>query len=303
MIQKNNKKEIFLYFLISSILCGLITFPAWNFDEDLKHLTAFLFVVAMWTPGVSAIAIFWYTKKQHQQTFRDFFHIRIGENWIPHYIFHIFFWPIAALSTPFIGHLFGVFDLDMTFAGFAKIIQDMAASKGVSDPLKGIPIETIVLLQIATSFTGFFVNIPFAIGEELGWRGFLLPKLKPLGFWKANIVCGVMWGLWHTPLILLGHNYPNHEVQGIFLMVLFCIILGTLLNVSVWKSRSIWPAVFAHGAINGSAGVIVLFQSVDYQIDTRLAGMTGFTGWILPLIVIIILYIMNQFPKEESSPL
>ena len=301
MLQKNTTKEILIYFLLSFFLCGLVTAPAWNFDDDLKHITAFLFVIAMWTPGVSAIALFLFTKKQHQQKFRDFFHIRIGENWMPHYIFHIFFWPFAALSTPFIGHLFGFFELDMTFGGFAKIIQDMADTKGVSVSFDEVPIKTIVVMQIMTSFTGFFVNIPFAIGEELGWRGFLLPRLKPLGFWKANIICGVMWGLWHTPLILLGHNYPNHEIQGIFLMVLFCIILGTLLNVSVWKSNSIWPAVFGHGAINGSAGVIVLFQSVDYQIDTRLVGMTGITGWILPVIAIVILYVMNQYPKKEST--
>jgi uncharacterized protein len=296
-----DKKEVVIFIILATLLCSLITAPAWGFEEDMKHMTAFLFVLAMWTPGLSAICLFLFTRKQHQKDFQSFFHIKLGEKWIPHYAFHIFFWPLVALSTPFLADFFGVFELDFTFGGFAKIIQDTALSKGVPDPLKEIQVETIVMLQIMTSFTGFLVNIPFVIGEELGWRGYLLPKLKPLGFWKANIILGVIWGLWHIPLILLGHNYPNHEIQGIFLMVLFCIIIGTLLNFSVWKSKSIWPAVFGHGAINASAGVIVLFQPPDYQIDTRLAGLTGITGWIIPLLAIAILYRMNLYPKKDST--
>jgi len=43
----------------------------------------------------------------------------------------------------------------------------------------------------------------FTFGEEFGWRGYLLPRLAPLGGISAAIITGVIWGLWHTPVIVL----------------------------------------------------------------------------------------------------
>ena len=300
MTQKD-KQDIFIFIGLSFLLCWLVTAPAWNFEEDMKRMTAFLFVIAMWTPGLSALILYLIRNRNPETNFRSFFHIKLGEKWIPHYLFHILFWPLAALATPFVGSFLGLFELDLTFSGFTQILQDMAIQHGAPDPIKQFPIETIVRLQIISTFTAFFVNIPFAIGEELGWRGYILPKLKPLGFWRANVILGIIWGLWHTPIILLGHNYPETPIQGLFLMVLFCCIIGTLFNWSVWHSKSIWPAIFGHGAINGSASVIILFQPPNYQLDPRWVGMTGITGWIIPLLVIGIIYMTKQYPEENKE--
>ncbi len=298
-MEQKDVKEICVFVILSIGLCSLISAPVWYLEGDLKRAAGLFFMLAMWTPGLSAITIYFFTKKQHHQKFKTFFQITLGKKWVTHYIFHIFLWPLIALVSPFVGSLFGVFELDITCKGFEKMILEISKSRGDTNPFADISLETIVALQIAGSFTGALVNIPFAIGEELGWRGYLLPKLQPLGFWKANLILGGIWGIWHTPLILLGHNYPDHPVQGIAFMVIFCLILGTLLNWSVWKSKSIWPAVFGHGAINGSAATIILFQASEHQFDPRWAGVTGITGWICPLLIILIMYIMNLFPKEE----
>jgi membrane protease YdiL (CAAX protease family) len=63
------------------------------------------------------------------------------------------------------------------------------------------------------------VNGLFAFGEELGWRGYLLPKLMPLGKWKAYVLVGIIWGLWHGPLVLAGFNYPAFPVLGVLGMI------------------------------------------------------------------------------------
>ena len=42
---------------------------------------------------------------------------------------------------------------------------------------------------------------PLAFGEEWGWRGYLLPHLLPLGQWPAFLIGGVIWGLWHIPVV------------------------------------------------------------------------------------------------------
>ncbi|HVO76913.1 MAG TPA: CPBP family intramembrane glutamic endopeptidase, partial [Candidatus Bathyarchaeia archaeon] len=57
-------------------------------------------------------------------------------------------------------------------------------------------------LFLATLVLAPFVNALFGFGEELGWRGYLLPKLMVLGKWKAYVLLGIVWSLWHLPLIL-----------------------------------------------------------------------------------------------------
>ena len=75
---------------------------------------------------------------------------------------------------------------------------------------------------------GATVNAVAAFGEEAGWRGLLLHELRGLGFWPASAVIGVIWGLWHAPLILHGHNYPQHPVLGVLMMTLVTLLLSPL---------------------------------------------------------------------------
>ena len=100
-------------------------------------------------------------------------------------------------------------ELDLSFPAFK---QAMAAAPGGS----ALPTGLIVAIQIAISFTlGPLINTLFALGEELGWRGFLLPSLLPLGQWRAILMSGLIWGVWHAPAILQGHNYPSQPVLGV----------------------------------------------------------------------------------------
>ncbi len=78
-----------------------------------------------------------------------------------------------------------------------------------------LPIGVLVLLQLLALPMAAFINLVPALGEELGWRGWLLPKLMPLGAIPAILTSGVIWGLWHTPLILLGYNYPGFSAGSV----------------------------------------------------------------------------------------
>ena len=93
------------------------------------------------------------------------------------------------------------------------------------------------------------------LGEELGWRGYLYPVLCA---WmprrQAMLVSGVVWGVWHAPLLIMGWDYgtsyPGYPVCGIAVMTLCTVCLGAFQCWLVDRAGSIWPAVLAHGAVN-----------------------------------------------------
>ena len=122
------------------------------------------------------------------------------------------------------------------------------------------------------------------LGEEFGWRAYLLPKLMPLGGRKAMVLMGIIWGLWHAPLIAMGHNYgtdyPGAPWSGILATVWIMFILGTFLGWAALRARSVWPAVIGHGAFNGIAGIYVFFTqgSPNLLLGPSMAGIIGSLG-------------------------
>jgi membrane protease YdiL (CAAX protease family) len=156
--------------------------------------------------------------------------------------------------------LFGIAKLDLNFT---MIRESMASAPGGNS----IPSEVVVAIQVLIAFTlAPFINILFALGEELGWRGFLLPHLMPLGQWKAILFSGIIWGVWHIPAIAQGLNYPGYPIPGIFMMIVFCVLLGTILSWLYLNTRSPWVAALAHGSVNAVAGLPVLFLKPGFNM-------------------------------------
>lgn len=105
------------------------------------------------------------------------------------------------------------------------------------------------------------VNSLFAVGEEAGWRGFLYPQLKAkFGRKKGWLIGGVIWGIWHWPVIWLigyeyGTDYVGFPIVGMLIFCVFTTAAGILCDWLYEKSGSIWiPSIF-HGAINAAATV------------------------------------------------
>ncbi|NTU83064.1 MAG: CPBP family intramembrane metalloprotease [Chloroflexales bacterium] len=126
--------------------------------------------------------------------------------------------------------------------------------------------------------TGLMISSGFALGEEIGFRGYLLPLLMPLGPTRALLLSGLLHALWHFPLMLLTSFYP---IRGSWLIV-GPLILLTLTTAGVFygflqlKSRSVWPATLAHGAINTYFNWFALFTVTSAPLALEyLAGETG----------------------------
>lgn len=130
---------------------------------------------------------------------------------------------------------------------------------------------------------GITINAVAGFGEELGWRGFMVREYKDLKFWNAALRIGFIWGIWHAPIILMGHNYPQHPMIGVGMMVVWCMLLSPLFLYIRIRTHSVIGAAIMHGTLNASAGIPLMFIAGGNDLT---AGATGFTGMIALLIII-----------------
>lgn len=116
--------------------------------------------------------------------------------------------------------------------------------------------DTGVLQGLAVSATvGFLAASVFGFGEELGWRGFLVPELaKITSFTKVAVIGGVIWASWHWPLILFAAEVTDFDkAPAWFTLPVFSLTIIAAGTVMAWltpRTRSIWPAVILHGSQN-----------------------------------------------------
>ncbi|MGN1411201.1 MAG: type II CAAX prenyl endopeptidase Rce1 family protein [Oscillospiraceae bacterium] len=110
-------------------------------------------------------------------------------------------------------------------------------------------------------------------GEEFGWRGYLYPKLEELfGTGKTIVIGGIIWGLWHTPELLQGHNFgkdlPLFPISNIILMCIDCIFIGAFLTYLTKKTNSIYPACIAHSLNNNFVNIMPNFFISEEDFNT-----------------------------------
>jgi hypothetical protein len=149
--------------------------------------------------------------------------------------------------------------------------------------MSGAPPPGLLLagLLFISLFLSPFGNSLVAFGEEWGWRGYLLPRLLPLGKWKAYLLLGAIWGLWHAPLILVGFNYPGYPVLGIVLMMLLTTALGIYMNELTLRNQSAVLAGWIHGVFNSQAYGI--WRVLFLNMNPIFGGITGLTGIVVLL--------------------
>ncbi|MGO2616755.1 MAG: lysostaphin resistance A-like protein [Brevibacterium aurantiacum] len=195
-----------------------------------------------------------------------------------------------------LGAAFGWMQVDLL--GLSGLKAQLAQLPGLED----IPVVVAVIGYLGLMVLGSVLNVLVAFGEEVGWRGWLLTSLRPLGTWPALIIVGVIWGLWHAPLILLGYNFARPDITGLAFMVGGCIMLGILFGWLRLRTGSVWPAVAAHAALNGSAGMLLgLFIDGSAEApDMALVSFLGVSGWIVSAIVIAVLVVTGQFRKQPE---
>ena len=173
---------------------------------------------------------------------------------------------------------------------------------------QALPPSAFVLLQAvaALSYAPFLNTIP-SVGEEAGWRGLMLPRLKELfGRVRGLLLGGVIWGAWHWPLMLIaGYEYGLHywgaPVLGMLLFCLFTTAMGILLDALYVKTGSLWAPALAHGAVNACSGLPLLLLDPAYT-DRLTVGpaMIGVIGG-LPLLLLALFVLLKKAPASAEK--
>ena len=193
---------------------------------------------------------------------------------------------------------------DMFKISFEGILSQLPAEISQTFDPSVLSPEFLFVEMIVLSLTALPVSqlIP-SLGEESGWRGVMYPFLKEhLGVTFGRIVGGILWGVWHWPLILIGsyfygNEYPGYPILGPVMICVALTVFGIFIDYLYEKSGSILVASLAHGAMNAAAMPLVLIPAVG---SNQILGPSAFS--LIPVIpVLIIGVIITVFSRKQSK--
>lgn len=280
---------IALTFLVNWLMLGLfLTFgEGWNSAATPVVLVAYMFVPML-------IAILVQKLVKHEGVIKP---LQVSFKLNRWFLVAWLLPPLLAIGAMGVSLLFPGVQYSPDMAGVFDIFgQNLSPEQAAQmrAQLEALPISYFWIALIQGLIAGISVNAVAAFGEELGWRGFLLREFRELGFWKASLLIGLIWGIWHAPIILQGHNYPQHPLAGVGMMVIWCMLLAPIIAYVRVKARSVIAAAILHGTLNGTAGLAILMVRGGNDLTV---GLTGVAGFAVLLLVNILIARLN--PKLE----
>ncbi len=248
---------------ILNVVCGELIY-----SEDISNKTLLVAyamgVFGMFAPSVAHLLTRLFTKEGFQNTYLG---LNMKGN-IRYYVASIF---VKLLEVSVLMLLiWGIFMKGLTLSE-AFPMENMQMKIGT------------FLLQLTVSIILFFPSF----GEEWGWRGYMMPKLLQIMNKPAAIVVGgIIWGLWHAPLTVSGHNfgteYKFYPWLGILLMCIFCILMNALLTLLTERTKSIYPASFCHMINNNLSFAVMLSIFGSQTALDKLENVTNITAfWVM----------------------
>ena len=145
------------------------------------------------------------------------------------------------------------------------------------------PLAMLPLGIFGALMAGLTVNAIFAMAEEIMWRGYLAQAFAGRPFCKKYVTIGVLWGLWHIPLLALGYNYGTATaLPGSVLFIGFCVVMSLVLGFVVERTRSVWLAAVLHGTFNGFSNVMsLLVVGGSSLLASSAVGVVSLVMWLV----------------------
>lgn len=286
------RNDLWLFLLVAFGCSWLIALPLWLSGSGLDSpLLTIVALAMMFTPSLGVLAVRRFCHRG--MPFREWarhtgltWGVRRGRTlgltavaW--------FGVPLLTLVALVVSVLIGVVHVDLE--GFSLMREQLEKATGRKPPME--PEMLIVIQLIQAVVIAPVINAIPALGEEWGWRGYLLPRLVAAtgGQWRALLLSGVLWGLWHAPVTLLGYNYPELGAWAALMFVGFCVLFGAVIGWLRLRSGSVWPAVIGHGALNAIAGLPMMVGDAADPPDLAIGGVTGLVGWALLAVIVAVL--------------
>ena len=247
---------------------------------------------------------------------------------------HLWLWPkfrrgwpfyLAAILLPFLAAIVGAAIFYLVFP--SNFDPNLGALRQYYEPFSVAP-ETypwmaLLIITLVASTRWLYQNGLFSIGEEFGWRAYLLPKLMgrytggdpaPDGSLyaaaarKASLLIGVIWGVWHFPLIIMSMSFdPSmtlpRALASLGLYVVSTCGMSVLLCWVTLCSGSVWPASIGHGFINGTTALppMALQGTANSLLGPGLPGLLGLLGYLG--LALVLLFHRNAFGRKEEAGL
>src|SRR5699024_11048389 len=271
-------RSVLVFGAVAYGLFALCAVPFWVLDEGIAHpLYTLVIGVGMFAPTVASVVV---AKLVDRTSWRDAVGLRFRGRWR-----RILLWaPLAVLLVLGLNLATAVLMVlrsvpgDLTGRTWAAELTRTLSAQGAEMPTGA----AIALVLVSAAF-GVLLTVVRALGEEIGWRGWLRRELAPLGPWAAIVLGGVIWSLWHLPVTLIGHNYPGQpRWAAVAMFVPVCIALNHLYSAITERAGgNPIPAAFAHATLNSTLGLAIgvvatsgTTEGLNWFLDTPL-GVTG----------------------------
>lgn len=265
------------------LLYGLLPTILWGF-------------IRMWSPTLSIIlclTIF----KEGILKIRDF--LKFSAKMFKLYLFSPLIVYMALGIYILIAVSLGLFDfsayVDLMAKGLAETLKD---SEGNIAYLAQISAYAQIALAYVAAIS---LNALFALGEEIGWRGYLYSLLGSKPTFKAALIIGVIWGFWHaSSIILLGHNYQINRLVGVPLFTALTVLFTyPQILITDMAEGSVLPSSAFHGAINAIWGLTIIATRLPPEAGELILGLglVGIIAWATLNLMLHILAKKKILPK------
>lgn len=270
-----SKKSIIVFFIVVTILSGIV-----QTIYCLNNI-GYLILVLMWVPALSALVanIVNLVDKKEKFNLRVFLNRCGFKKCNLLYILMGIVIPFIYLIIPY------------------RIYWTMYPNNYAYN---GVPFNIVLGDCLLPAIAGIFLNLISATGEEIGWRGFLVPALNErLGTKKSLIITSLFWCFWHFPLIIWG-GYMNGTslIYNLIAFVLCIFPVGIIAGLLRLESESMLPCAFLHASHNNfDQGIFSLMTKGEYMM--YFVSETGVFTIICVWVIAIVMF--TRFRKEVKK--
>ena len=288
-VHSDVSRKILIFLSVEFLLVALISIPLFLLQaESGSSLVMAASVIFMWLPALATFLTRKITNDKSELPLKPMIKKNGKMYVISAYIPGI----IIALGALL---YFAIFQkhLDLTL-GYLK---DLMTVTGQQIQLPTLSISSLLLIAVGLVIIAplVFVNHILAFGEEIGWRGYLLPLLcSKFGLTNGIIVDGILWGVVHAPLVSFGVNYAGDYFgapwTGILMMIVFATSVGVFLSYLTIKTKSIIPACISHGVINAlrEAPLFICVSNYNALLGPKPSGVIGMSGFLVMGIILML---------------